>query len=83
MNLNDISLYLPKYLSVESTKELLKELDSFPDNIDKRFYSNLEDEIIYQGDGIKDLLVVKLPVYIDDIKECGYDFLHDNRIARI
>jgi len=21
------------------------------------------------------------PVYLDDIKECGYDFLHDNRIA--
>jgi hypothetical protein len=21
------------------------------------------------------------PVYMDDIKECGYDFLHDNRIA--
>lgn len=62
MSLNDISLYLPKYLSVNSTKELLRELDSFPDNIDKRFYSNLMDEIVFQGDGLIDLPVVKLPI---------------------
>jgi len=59
MNIDDISIYLPKYLSPDSQSSLYDNLRSFPDNIDKRIYaSGLNYDIIYQGDGIKDLLVV-------------------------
>lgn len=63
MNLDDLKLYLPKFLSVESEKELFDGLKDFPYNIDSRIYTNylLETDIIYQGDGIKDLLFVNLP----------------------
>jgi hypothetical protein len=60
---DDIKMYLPKYLSEDDTKRLLNELQSFPTNLDKRFYSSyLENEnIIFQGDGLKDFIVVNLP----------------------
>lgn len=63
MNFDDFKIYLPKFLSAESDKELFEGLKSFPNNLDSRMYSNyLEDTpIIYQGDGIKDLLVINLP----------------------
>lgn len=59
MNIDDISIYLPKYLSPDSQSSLYENLRNFPDNIDKRIYaSGLDSSIIYQGDGIKDLLIV-------------------------
>lgn len=63
MNLDELKLYLPKYLSTESEKQLFDELKSFPSNIDQRIYTSfLEDEpIIFQGDGLKNLLAINLP----------------------
>jgi hypothetical protein len=63
MSIDDIKIYLPKFLSSESEKELFAGLKDFPNNIDGRLYTSyLKDpEIIYQGDGLKDLLVVNLP----------------------
>lgn len=63
MNFDDFKIYLPKFLSAESDKELFEGLRSFPNNLDSRMYTNYlaETPIIYQGDGIKDLLVINLP----------------------
>jgi hypothetical protein len=64
MNLSeDIKRYLPQYLSPKQQADLFSELESFPDNIQKRLYSNsfVEDGFIYQGDGLKRLLIVDLP----------------------
>lgn len=60
---DDIKMYLPKYLSEDDTKRLLSELQNFPTNLDKRFYSSfLENEdTIFQGDGLTDFIVVNLP----------------------
>lgn len=61
--IDDTRLYFPKYLTPESEKELLEELKSFPDNIDKRFYTNalIHDKSIFQGDGLEGFIVVNLP----------------------
>lgn len=57
----DVSIYLPKYLSGDNYQTLLSELKSFPDNIDKRLYSNtLEREILFQGDGYDSLPFVDM-----------------------
>ncbi|MCL8009176.1 hypothetical protein M8845_17240 [Gelidibacter japonicus] len=63
MKLEDFKLYLPKFLSAESEKELFDGLKDFPNNIDTRLYSNYltETDIIFQGDGISDMLYVNLP----------------------
>ncbi len=63
MDLEKLKLYLPKYLSSESESELFKQLKEFPNNINQRIYISYlkNDPIIYQGDGIKDLLVIQLP----------------------
>lgn len=62
MNLNDIQIYLPKYLSLESSKELFEGLKDFPENIDSRLYTTyLNDKIIYQGDGLRKMLAINLP----------------------
>ena len=62
INLEDIKIYLPKFLSAESEKELFEGLKKFPDNIDTRLYTNYLDDskIIYQGDGIKDMLIFNI-----------------------
>ncbi len=62
MNLDDIKIYLPKFLSAESEKELFYGLKEFPNNIDARLYTNYLDDvnIIYQGDGIMDMLVCNI-----------------------
>ena len=58
---DELKKYLPKYLSEENYKNLLNELKSFPDNIDKRMYtSSLDDDILYQGDGIDDMPIIDL-----------------------
>ncbi|HEX2936153.1 MAG TPA: hypothetical protein VHO72_12445 [Bacteroidales bacterium] len=63
MNLDEIKIYLPKFLSAESDRELFKGLKDFPDNIDDRLYTTYlhDTKIIYQGDGLNNLLVVNLP----------------------
>ena len=52
---DDIKIYLPKYLSDRDTDRLWQELRSFPDNLDKRFYtSRLHDAAcLFQGDVVK------------------------------
>jgi hypothetical protein len=59
----DIKRYLPQYLSQEAQSKLFAELGSFPENIEKRLYSNIEvdDDFVYQGDGLQKLLIVELP----------------------
>lgn len=63
LSIEDIQLYLPKYLSPESSNQLFENLEDFPNNIDKRLYSSIcqGKDIIYQGDGLYKLPVIKLP----------------------
>jgi hypothetical protein len=63
MTLDDIQLFLPKYLSAGSKEELFSGLKDFPENIDSRLYTTslYETNILYQGDGIKDFLFINLP----------------------
>lgn len=61
MPLDDIRVYLPKYLSSENYEQLISELRSFPANIDKRMFTcGLEQDVIYQGDGLRDMPVVNV-----------------------
>jgi len=56
MKVDDITNYLPKYLSTESQKELFDDIRKFIEgnNLSKIFTRILENEnIIYQGDGLK------------------------------
>ncbi|MFA5597647.1 MAG: hypothetical protein WDA26_08785 [Pusillimonas sp.] len=64
MNFDEIRIYLPKFLSAESERELFKGLKDFPENIDDRLYTTYltDTKIIYQGDGLNNLLVVNLPM---------------------
>jgi hypothetical protein len=59
----DIEIFLPKYLSPETQDKLLSDLKQFPANIDQRMYGfyGVEQDVIYQGDGIDDLLIINLP----------------------
>jgi len=59
----DIKIYLPKFLSSESTQELFQCLKDFPNNIDERIYTSYlkEEDYIFQGDGINNMLVINLP----------------------
>jgi hypothetical protein len=63
MNIDDFKIYLPKFLSAESDRDLFKGLKDFPENMDDRLYTSYlkDSKLIYQGDGINDLLVVNLP----------------------
>jgi len=60
---DDIRAYLPRFLSAESDKEFFESLKQFPDNIDCRIYTDrlLSEELLFQGDGLRDLLVINLP----------------------
>jgi hypothetical protein len=63
MNLpDDIRLYLPKYLSEKSTKDLLKNISEFPNNISNSLYTNAlhDNNTLFQGDALKSLLVINL-----------------------
>jgi hypothetical protein len=64
MNLFDeIKLYLPKYLSLESQENLFSELRQFPGNIQDRLYTNYldDDPDILQGDGLESMFVTNFP----------------------
>ncbi len=60
---SEIEKYLPQYLSQDASKNLFAELESFPENIDDRIYTNYlsENQLIYQGDGVRGLLSINLP----------------------
>jgi hypothetical protein len=63
ISIEEIDKFLPKYLSPETEEQLFSELKQFPYNIDKRFYSYelRKHNILYQGDGIKEILIINLP----------------------
>lgn len=63
ISFDEIKKYLPQYLSSTSQNELFKDLKEFPGNIDHRLFSPklLEHDQIYQGDGIKGLMVSNFP----------------------
>jgi len=63
MDFEELKVYLPKFLSSDSERALFEGLKDFPHNIDSRLYTlSLQDEEnIFQGDGISDLLVTNLP----------------------
>lgn len=55
--LDDVKIYLPKYLSEEQQAKLFDELSAFPENVDGRFYTSFlkDEEILFQGDGFKEV----------------------------
>jgi hypothetical protein len=60
----DISKFLPQYLSDDSTANLRKELERFTKGVISRsLYTNClaQEETIFQGDALEGMLVVKLP----------------------
>lgn len=61
MDLDELRLYLPKYLSPETENKLFADLEMFPNNIDERMYSSIDEDTVFQGDAIQDLMVVSLP----------------------
>ena len=63
ISFEEIQKYLPQYLSSTDQDQLFLDIRKFPNNIDYRFYSAplTQDENIYQGDGINELLVINLP----------------------
>ena len=65
ISFGEIQKYLPQYLSATSQHSLFEELKRFPDNIDQRLYTSyaIENETIYQGDGINGLMVINFPSY--------------------
>ena len=58
-----IKKYLQKYKRDSDAKQLFSALKDFPNNIDSRFYNsyNLDDNILYQGDCLKDIPAFNLP----------------------
>lgn len=55
--LEDIKIFLPKYLSDAQQAQLFSQLSSFPENLDSRFYTSyLKNEVVlFQGDGFKEV----------------------------
>ncbi|MFK5975693.1 MAG: hypothetical protein QM493_04200 [Sulfurovum sp.] len=62
MNLDDISKYLPKYLSDKNQRELFQQLKDFPDNYHKIFatITNFDNGII-QSDVVENIPFIQLP----------------------
>jgi hypothetical protein len=63
VTLDDLRLYLPRYLSDDGLRALVEALNEFPDNIEKKMYSEAvrQRETIYQGDVLRKLPVGDLP----------------------
>lgn len=72
MNFNDLKIYLPKFLSANSQRNLFAGLKDFPDSLDSRFYTTrLQDErVIFQGDGLDRLVVFRFPNFEKKEKPC-------------
>ncbi len=62
MNLDDISKYLPQYLSQQNQKELFQQLKDFPNNYHKIFatLTNFDNGII-QSDVVENIPFINLP----------------------
>jgi hypothetical protein len=62
-SLEKFEKHLPQYLSYDARSKLFDSLSQFPNNLDSRLYTQYLDneKIIFQGDGIKDILFVTLP----------------------
>jgi len=63
MDIEDqIKLFLPKYLNSNDQEDLFEALKQFPNNLDLIYTSaNLNNSIIYQGDGLESLPFIFLP----------------------
>ena len=63
MNLSEIEIFLPKYLSSTSKDELYSNLKNYQGKIDARVYTQAlnNEKTIFQGDGVKGLPVIFLP----------------------
>ncbi len=63
IRVEDIEVYLPKYLTPDSKEALFEGLKQFPENIDGRMYTNrlANDKILYQGDGLRQLPFLVMP----------------------
>ena len=63
MKLEDLRLFLPKYLSGNSEKALIKSIQDFPNNSNRSFYTEyLKNEpTIFQGDGLSNMVVFNVP----------------------
>jgi len=57
MNLDDLRVFLPKYLSPENERELFQDIKQFPEWSENRYYANsfVDPSIIFQGDVINTL----------------------------
>ena len=71
MPLDDLRLFLPKYLSADNYSQLISQLRDYPANIDKRMYTTgLEPNVIYQGDGASNMPVVSVDNLSLGVKNC-------------
>jgi len=64
MNIKDkIKDFLPKYLSPEDQRDLSRCIRDFPNNINDLMYTSVlkKEQIVFQGDGIKNLPVINFP----------------------
>lgn len=60
-SIEEIQKFLPQYLSATTFDQLKQELKDYPDNIDSRMYTTyIEPNIVYQGDGLRDMPVVRV-----------------------
>ena len=61
--LDELEIFLPKFLSAESLKDLYSGLRDFPENIDARLYTEdlRNTDLIYQGDGLREMQVINFP----------------------
>lgn len=68
MDIDNIKVFLPKYLSDDSEKALVKAIRDFPSCENKSFYTDrLKDQsIIFQGDGIDDFPIFNVPKDLND-----------------
>lgn len=59
--LEDVKLFLPKYLSDSQVKSLFENLKNFPNNIENKFYGSYHEKgIIFQGDILKGFTIANL-----------------------
>ncbi|KAF0249421.1 MAG: hypothetical protein FD167_1177 [bacterium] len=59
----DIKIYLPKYLSLESQQKLFSDLEQFSNNIiSKNFYASdlYQENSVFQGDGLSNLFIIDI-----------------------
>lgn len=78
MPIEELRKYLPKYLSENSYKTLIAELQSFPYNIDKRMYTtSLPTNVLFQGDGYDSFPVVDM-MHLDKGSKSSYGIVMSN-----